>query len=300
MRVFVTGASGFIGAAVVKDLLQNGHQVLGLARSDASAASLAAAGVDVYRGNLDDPEGLRNGAAQSDGVIHLAFDHESAFSGGVGGFVDVCEKDRHVIEALGSALLGSDRPLLITSGTAMGLAAPGQPATEDYFDLNHPNPRKASEEAGASLTERGVNVSVVRLPQVHDPVKQGLVTFLIQYARDKKVSAYVGEGRNVWPAAHVNDVARLYRLALERKQPGSRYNAVDEEGVPARAIAEAIGKGLNVPVISISPEEASAHFGWLALFVAADMPASNKITRELLNWTPTGPGLIADLEQMQF
>jgi nucleoside-diphosphate-sugar epimerase len=294
MRVFVTGATGFIGSAVVPELINAGHQVLGLTRSDAGAQSLTAAGAGVHRGNLEDLESLRSGAAQSDGVIHLAFDHD--FSN----FVANCEKDKRAIEALGDALAGSDRPLLVTSGTGMGNAAPGQPATEDHFDPNHPNPRKGSEVAGASLAKRGANVSVVRLPQVHNTVKQGLITYAIRLAREKKVSAYIGDGLNRWPAAHVLDVARLYRLALEKHEAGSRYNAVAEEGVPMRVIAEVIGRGLKVPVASISPEEAPAHFGWLAMFAGFDMPASNAQTRQRLGWLPTGPGLIADLEQMNY
>jgi nucleoside-diphosphate-sugar epimerase len=214
--------------------------------------------------------------------------------------VEVCEKDRRAIEALGDALRGSDRPLVITSATGMGNAVPGQPATESYFDLNHPNPRKASEVAGASVAERGVNVSVVRLPQVHDTVKQGLITYAIQAAHEKRASAYIGEGLNRWPAAHVLDVAHLYRLALEKHEAGSRYNAVAEEGVSVREIAEVIGRGLNVPVVSLSQEQAQAHFGWLAMFAGFDMPASSALTRQRLGWRPTGPGLIADLEQMRW
>jgi len=269
MRVFLTGATGFIGSAIVPELINAGHQVLGLTRSDAGAQSLKAAGAEVHRGNLDDLESLRKGAAQSDGVIHCAFDH-SAFGGDFSKFVAVCAKDRRAIEALGDALRGSDRPLVITSGTGMGNAVLGQPATEDHFDRNHPNPRKASEAAGASVAERGVNVSVVRLPQVHDTVKQGLVTYAVQVAREKRASAYIGEGRNRWPSAHVLDVAHLYRLALENHEAGSRYNAVAEEGVPMREIAEVVGRGLKVPVISLSQEEAQAHFGWLTIFAGFD------------------------------
>src|ERR1019366_5370790 len=209
MRVFLTGGTGLIGSAIIPELINAGHQVLGLTRSEAGAQSLIAAGAEVHRGSLEDPESLRSGAAQSDGVIHCAFDH-SAFGNDFSKFVEVCEKDKHAIEALGAALIGSDRPLLITSGTGMGNAAPGQPATEDHFDANHPNPRKGSEVAGASVAGRGVNVSVVRLPQVHDTVKQGLITYAVQVAREKGVSAYIGEGRNRWPAAHVQDVAHLY------------------------------------------------------------------------------------------
>lgn len=294
MRVFVTGATGFIGSAVVPELIGAGHQVLGLTRSDAGAEALLAAGAEVHRGDLEDLDSLRSGAAASDGVIHLAFNHD--FSN----FLANCELDRRVIEALGDALAGSNRPLLITSGTGLGSGAPGQPATEDNLDLSHPNPRKSSEEAGISVAQRGVNVSVVRLPQVHDPFKQGLLTPLIQVTREKGVSAYVGDGGNRWPAAHVSDVARLYRLALEKGEAGSRYNAVAEEGIPAKEIAEVIGRGLQIPVVSLSPEEAPAHFGWLAMFVGLDMPASSALTQEKLGWHPIGPGLIADLEQMQY
>jgi nucleoside-diphosphate-sugar epimerase len=294
MRIFVTGATGFIGSAIVPELIDAGHQVLGLTRSEAGAQSLIAAGAEAHRGNLEDLESLRAGAAKSEGVIHCAFDHD--FSN----FVAICEKDRRAIEALGDALVGSDRPLIITSGTGMGNAVPGQPATEDHFNPNHPNPRKASELAGVSVAERGVNVSVVRLPQVHNPVKQGLVTYAIALAREKGISAYVGDGLNRWPAAHVLDVARLYRLAVEKHEAGSRYHAVAEEGLPARDIAEVISRGLKVPVVSLSPEEAPAHFGWLAAFVGYDMPASSALTQERLGWHPTGPGLIADLEQMDY
>ncbi len=294
MRVFVTGATGFIGSAIVPELINAGHQVLGLTRSEAGAQALAAAGAEAHRGTLEDLDSLRRGAEASDGVIHCAFDHD--FSN----FVANCEKDRRAIEALGDALEGSDRLLVITSGTGMGSGAPGQPATEEHFDADHPNPRKASEEAGMAVAARGVSVSVVRLPQVHDPVKQGLISPLIQVAREKGVSAYVGEGQNRWPAAHVSDVARLYRLAFEKQEAGSRYNAVAEEGITAREIAEVIGRGLKVPVVSLSPEEAPAHFGWFAMFAGLDMPASSALTRERLGWQPTGPGLIADLEQMQY
>jgi nucleoside-diphosphate-sugar epimerase len=299
MRVFLTGATGFIGSAIIPELINAGHQVLGLTRSDAGARVLIAGGAEVHRCSLEDPESLRNGAAQSDGVIHCAFDH-SAFGSDFSKFAEVCDKDRRAIEALGDALGGSDRPLVITSGTGMGNAVPGQPATEDHFDPNHPNPRRLSEVAGAAVLERGVNVSVVRLPQVHNTAKQGLITYAVHVAREKGASAYVGEGLNRWPAAHVLDVANLYRLALEKHEAGSRYNAVAEEGVRMRKIAEVIGKGLNVPVVSISQEEAQAHFGWLAMFAGFDMPASSAQTRQRLGWHPTGPGLIADLEQMDW
>ena len=294
MRIFLTGATGFIGSAIVTELISAGHQVLGLTRSDAGAQSLKAAGAEVHRGDLEDLESLRSGAAKSDGVIHTAFNHD--FSR----FAENCEMDRRAIEALGDVLTGSDRPLIITSGTGMGNAAPGQAATEDHFNSNHPNPRKASEVAGVSVAERGVNVSVVRLPQVHNPVKQGLITYAVQLAREKGASAYVGDGLNRWPAAHVLDVARLYRLAVEKQEAGARYHAVAEEGVPVRDIAEVVGRGLKVPVVSLSPQAAPAHFGWLAAFVGFDMPASSAHTQERLGWHPTGPGLIADLEQMRY
>ena len=294
MRIFLTGATGFIGSAIVPELIHAGHQVLGLTRSDAGAQSLTAAGAEVHRGNLEDLESLRSGAAKSDGVIHCAFDHD--FSN----FAENCEKDRRAIEALGSALKGSDRPLVITSGTGLGNAEPGKPATEDYFNPEHPNPRRSSELAGVAAAERGVNVSVVRLPQVHDPLKQGLITYAVAAAREKGVSAYVGDGLNRWPAVHVLDAARLYRLALEKGEPGARYHAVAEEGVPVRDIAEVLGRGMKVPVASLSPEQAADHFGWLAQFVAWDMPASSAQTQQQLGWHPAGPGLIADLEQMRF
>jgi nucleoside-diphosphate-sugar epimerase len=294
MRVFVTGATGFIGSAVVQELIEAGHQVVGLTRSDAGAQSLAAAGAQVHRGDLEDLESLRRGAVASDGVIHTAFNHD--FSK----FVANCEQDRKVIEAMGDVLVGTDRPLLITSGTGMGNAVPGQPATEDIFNPDHPNPRKASEIAGASVAKRGVNVSVVRLPQVHDPVKQGLITPFIQLTREKGVAAYVGDGLNRWPAVHRLDAARLYKLALEKHEAGSRYHAVAEEGVSMREIAEVIGRGLKVPTVSLSREESVAHFGWLAMFAGFDMPASSAQTRQRLGWRPTGPGLIDDLERMRY
>ena len=294
MRVFVTGSTGFIGSTIVPELINAGHQVLGLTRSDAGAQSLIAAGAEVHRGNLEDLESLRTGAAKADGVIHCAFNHD--FSK----FVANCAMDTRAIETLGAALTGSDRPLIITSGTGMGNAVPGQPATEDHFDPSHPNPRVASELAGASMSARGVNVSVVRLPQVHNQIKQGLITYAITVAREKGVSAYVGDGINRWPAVHVLDAARLYRLALEKAEAGARYHAVAEEGVPVRDIAEVVGRGLKVPVVALSPEEAAGHFGWLGAFVSWDLPASSAQTQARLGWRPTGPGVIADLEQMRY
>ncbi len=295
MRVFVTGATGFVGSAVVQDLITAGHQVLGLARSDAGAGSLAAAGAEVHRGNLEDLDSLRRGAASSDGVIHLGFIHD--FSR----FQEVCEADRRAIKAMGDALAGSDRPFVITSGTGMGTKVPGQAATEDHFDPNHPNPRAGSEIAAEAVAARGVRVTVVRLPQVHNTEKQGLVTYSIAVAREKGVSAYVGDGLNRWPAVHVLDAAPVYRLALEKGPNRARYHAVAEEGVTAKAIAEAIGRGLKIPVVSLSSEEAAGHFGWMGMFAGMDMPASSALTQERLGWHPTQKvGMIEDLDHMNW
>jgi nucleoside-diphosphate-sugar epimerase len=294
MRVFVTGATGFIGSLLVRELIEAGHQVLGLARSDAGAKSLIAAGAHVQRGDIQNLESLRSGAAASDAVIHTAFIHD--FSK----FRENCEIDRRAIGALGDALAGSNRLLIVTSGTLMGSPGPGLAATENTPPVSADViPRAASEEAAAAAAVRGVRVAIMRLPQVHDTVKQGLVSYAIQVAREKGVSAYVGDGLNRWPAAHVLDTAHLYRLALE-KGDGVRYHAVAEEGVRVRDIAEAIGQGLNVPVVSISPEEAQGHFGWLAAFVGLDAPASGAQTRVKLGWNPTGPGLITDLQNMSY
>jgi nucleoside-diphosphate-sugar epimerase len=294
MRIFVTGATGFIGTAIVHDLINEGHQVLGLTRSEAGASSLTAVGAEVHRGDIENLDSLRRGASLADGVIHTAFNHD--FSK----MPANCEADRQAVEAMGSVLHGSDRPLVFTSVAGLGAAAPGKPATEDYFSPDQPNPRKASEIAGEALVQSGVNVSVVRLPQVHNPVKQGLVTYLIQLAREKGVSAYVGNGHNRWAAVHLSDAARLYVLALKQGVAGSRYHAVAEEGIPLRAIAEAIGRGLKIPVKSIAAADAPAHFGWFSTFAGIDMPASSALTQERLAWQPTGQGLIADLEQMRY
>ncbi|MFM0212404.1 SDR family oxidoreductase [Paraburkholderia sediminicola] len=294
MRIFLTGATGFIGATIVPELIKAGHQVIGMTRSDAGAQALINAGAQVHRGTLEDPESLRSGAAQADAVIHTAFDHD--FSR----FVENCEKDKRAIAALGSALAGSNRPLIITSGTAFGAAEPGQTATEDVFNTSRPHPRIASELAGNALLEAGVNVSVVRLPQVHNPFKQGLITPLIAIAREKGVCAFVGEGHNRWPAGHVSDVALLYRLAVEKGEQGARYHAVGEEGISCRDIAEALGRGLNLPVVSINPDEAASHFGWMAMFADVDMPASSALTQARLDWHPTGPTLIADLNEARY
>lgn len=291
MLVFVTGATGFIGTPVVKELIAAGHKILGLTRSDEGAGSLAAIGAEAHRGSLEDLESLRQGAVVADGVIHLGFLHDWSK------FAESCEIDRRAIETIGAVLAGSDKPFIVTTGLP-GLAGPGQVTTEDHVaPPDFPFPR-VSEQVALSL--KGVNASVVRLPQVHDTVKQGLVTLLIQIAREKGISAYIGEGRNRWAAAHVLDVAHLYRLALEKHEAGSRYHAVDEEGVPLREIAESIGKGLNVPVLSLPFAEAQTHFGWLGMLAGADILASSAITRRKLNWSPARPGLIADLGTMNY
>ena len=293
MRIFVTGAPGFIGSALVPVLMQAGHQVLGLTRSEAGAESLRKMGAEVKYGNIEDLDSLRDGAASSDGVIHLAFNHD--FSQ----FQKNAEDDRKAIEAIGEVLLGSHRPFVITSGTAIAANVDGKLSTEDGPTTSW-NPRGATEGTIRDLAASGVKTSVVRLPQVHDTRKQGLVPYITAVAREKGVSAYIGEGRNRWPAAHVSDVARLYRLVFEKAERGAIYHAVDEEGVAMKAIAESLGRGLNVPVVSIQPAEVDAHFGWLALFAGLDMPSSSAMTQHKLNWKPTGPGLIADLDGMDY
>jgi nucleoside-diphosphate-sugar epimerase len=288
MRVFVTGATGFIGSAIVRELIDAGHQVLGLARSDAAAKSLIVVGAQVHRGDLTDLDSLRSGAAASDAVIHAAFIHD--FSN----YAAAAEADRRAIEALGATLANSDRPLIVTSGTLLAQAQ-GPLATEN--DPSNPNFPRKSEQAALAIASRGVRVSILRLsPSVHGEGDHGFVPALIGIARQKGVSAYVGDGVNRWPAVHRLDAARLYRLVLEEGSAGATYHGVADEGIPVRNIAEVIGRRLNVPVISKSHEDAASHFGWIANFFTLDGPASSAQTREKLQWRPVQPGLIADLD----
>jgi nucleoside-diphosphate-sugar epimerase len=294
MKVFVTGATGFVGSTVVQTLLGAGYEVVGLARSDATAKSLAAAGAKIHRGDLQDFESLRKGAADSDGVIHTGFIHD--FSK----FKENCELDRKVVETLGSALGGSDRPLIVTS--AIGVLPAGQIVTEDTRPLSpSPNPRAATEDAARALMDRGVCVSIVRLsPSTHGESDHGFVPILIKMAREKNASVYIGEGKNTWPAVHRLDAAQVFKLALEKKSCGAYYHAVAEEGVEFRKIAEVIGRRLGVPIVSKSPEEAAAHFTWFAHFASMNVKASSKLTQEKLGWHWSQPGLIADLQQTDF
>jgi nucleoside-diphosphate-sugar epimerase len=287
MRVFLTGATGFIGSAIVRELIDAGHKVLGLARSDASAKSLIAAGADVHRGSLEDLESLCSGAAAADGVIHTAFIHDFANYG------PAAEADRRAIEILGGALAGSDRPLIVTSGSLLAQRR-GPLATEE--DPHNPNFPRKSEDVAHALAARGVRASVLRLPpSVHGKGDHGFVPQLISIAREKSVSVFIGEGLNRWPAVHRLDAAHLYRLILEKGGAGATYHGIADEGVPTREIAEAIGRGLNVPVVSKSREAAADHFGWIARFFGIDGPASSALTQERLGWRPVQPGIIADL-----
>jgi nucleoside-diphosphate-sugar epimerase len=289
MRVFVTGATGWVGSAVVKDLIAAGHKVLGLTRSDEGAKALAVAGAVAHRGALHDLDSLRSGADQADAVIHTAFNHD--FSK----FAENCAEDQRAIETLGAALEGSGRPMATSSGVA--LLAPGRRAIEaDALPNPSPFPRK-SEQATLALVDRGVRAMTVRLaPSVHGHGDKGFLAILIAIAREKGVSAYIGEGLNRWPGVHRLDAAPVYRLALERGAAGDAFHAVAEEGVPLREIAEVIGRRLNIPVVSKPPAEAAGHFGWFASFAGIDAPSSSDRTRAALGWAPTGPGLIADLD----
>ena len=287
MRVFVTGAAGFIGAATTKELIANGHKVVGLARSDANAKALKEIGAEVHRGSLEDLDSLRKGAKETDGTIHCAFIHD--FSK----FAENGQIDKRAIEAMGGAMEHTNKPFVVTSGT--GLVAPGRLATEDDVAHSEGSPR-VSEAAGFAFAKRGVRVTAIRLPQVHGaPGKAGFVSLVYEVARQKGVSAYVGDGSNRWPSSHVLDVARLYRLALEKGMAGRAYHAVGDEGVPVRDIATVLARHLKVPTVSIKPEDAAAHFGFIAMFAGVDMPASSAKTQAELGWKPVEIGLIADI-----
>ena len=294
MRIFVTGATGFIGTELVGELVQAGHQVRGLTRSDAGAEQLKDAGAEVHRGDIEDLDSLRSGAMGMDAIVNLAFNHDWSK------FAENAENEKHAIEALGSGL-EPGKLLVVTSGTGLASGGPGHVRTEnDPPAVNAAIPRRP-EQAARTVAERGVRVAIVRLPQVHDTRKQGLVPLLTQTARDKGVSAYVGDGANRWAAAPLKDVSHLYRLAVEQTGSGvTVYHAVQEEGVTLREIAETLGKGLKVPVLSIAPDKAAEHFGWFAHFAGLDMPATSEWTRKALNWEPTGPGLIEDLTNMKY
>jgi len=285
MRVFVTGATGFIGTAIVQELINAGHQVLGLARSDASAQKLIAAGAKVHRGDLEDLDSLRRGAAQADGVIHAGFIHDFTR------FAEVCQVDKIAIETIGAVLAGSDRPFIVTSGTA--LVNPGKLATEDIKPPVNPGWPRASEQTGDSVGAASIRLS----PSVHgDDDKHGFVPILVNIAKEKGVSAYIGEGQNRWNAVHRLDAAHLYRLALEKAEPGARYHGSTEEAITVRSIAEALGKQLNIPIVSIAPEAAAEHFGWFSHMAAIDCPTSSIWTQEHLNWQPTHTTLLTDIE----
>jgi nucleoside-diphosphate-sugar epimerase len=290
MRVFVTGAAGFIGTETTKELIAGGHQVVGLARSEANVATLEKLGAEVHRGSLQDLESLKRGARDCDGVIHLAFIHDFAK------FAENGAIDKTAIEAMGEVLAGTDKPFIVTSGT--GLVAPGVVITEDMRRDSSPHVPRVSEQAGLAYASRGVRAMAIRLPQVHGADgKAGLITYLLESARQKGAAAYVGEGTERWAAAHRLDVARLYRLALEKGVADGIYHAVGEEGVPMRQVIDVIGRALNVPVVSIKQEQAGEYYGPLAVFAGLDMPASSALTQQRLGWTPTGIGLIADIGQ---
>ncbi|MFT9366872.1 MAG: SDR family oxidoreductase [Gluconobacter sp.] len=294
MKIFLTGATGFIGSGLLSELMGAGHTVLGLTRSDAGMQRLRAAGAEAHRGDLEDLNSLRAGAEVCDGVIHTAFDHNFA------NYADNCRKDRQAIETLGAAFKGSNRPLVITSTTLFGETVPGQGADEDTFNAEHTNPRVGSEIAAQTLIERGMNVSLVRLSQIHDTYRQGLITFLIELARQTGQSAYIENSANRWSAAHVSDTVNLFRLALEKQVAGARYHATAEEGVSLKSIAEEIGRRLGVPVTALSANDAAAHYGWLIGFVTKNMIASSQKTQERLNWRNNGPKLLTDIANLSF
>lgn len=294
MHVFLTGASGFIGSRILTELLNAGHQVTGLARSDSSAGALRLAGAEVWRGTLEEPASFTDAVERADAVIHTAFDHDFHH------FVESCEKDRRVIQAMGEVLKGSARPLLITSGTGMGDDGPMQPAETEQRLHDHANPRIATEREANALLAADVNVRLVCLPQVHDTTRQGLITWYIQHALEKGAVACIGDGDNRWSAAHVSDVARLYRLVLEQGEGGHRYHAVAEEAVLMREIAQTVAGKLNLPQLSLSTGEAQAHFGWFAIFAGMSLRSSSVWTRRQLNWQPVGPGLLEDLRAMDY
>lgn len=293
MRVFVTGATGFVGLAVVKELISAGHSVLGLARSEEGRGLLSGVGANAHEGSLEDIDSLRSGAASSDAVIHLAFIHD--FSK----FQESCMKDKAAIEAMGEVLAGSGKPFIVTSGIG-GLAGAGVTATEEFDAPSDFSLSRVSEQTALALISKGVSSAVVRLPQVHNTVKQGFVSYLIALARQKGVAAYVDNGSNRWSAGHISDAARLYRLAVEKHETGAKYHAVGEEGVPMKDIAETIGSGLKVPVVSLTGEEAKEHFGWIYNFASKDMLASSTLTQKKLGWEPTGTGMIEDLKNMDY
>ena len=290
MRVFITGAAGFIGTATTRELIANGHQVVGLARSDANAEALTKMGAEVHRGALEDLDSLRKGAKEADGTIHLAFIHDFST------FAENGQIDKRAIEAMGDVLAGTNKPFIVTSGT--GLVASGVVATEEMRRQDSAQFPRVSEQTALAYASRGVRAMAIRLPQVHgEKGKAGLISYLLELARQKGVAAYVGDGGERWAAAHRLDVARLYRLALENGTADAIYHAVGEEGVPMRQIIEVVGRALNVPVVSIGKDEAGEHFGPLAMFAGLDMPASSALTQEWLNWTPREIGLIADIGQ---
>lgn len=290
MRIFVTGATGFIGTAIVQELISAGHQVLGLARSDASAQKLTTAGAEVHRGDLEDLESLRSGAAAADGVIHAGFIHDFTR------FPEVCQVDKIAIETIGEVLAGSDRPFIVTSGTA--LVSPGKLATEDIIPQFNPAWPRASEQSADAVAAIGVLAASIRLsPSVHgNEDKHGFVPILVNIAKEKGVSAYVGEGLNRWNAVHRLDAAQLFRLALENATPGARYHASAEEAITVKSIAEAIGKQLNIPAVSVAPVAAAEHFGWFSHMAAIDCPTSSIWTQEHLNWHPAHATLLADID----